>query len=263
MSERPLVAFTLLAQIAVGAFLTLGAVLLSSGPVRAHPGAVATLDGALLLVGAVMVAALAVSLRHLGSRRRAWQAVRNVRTSWLSREVLYAVLFAVGGAVVTVLRVTASGPVALRTVLAAGTALAGVALVHAMARVYRLRTLPAWDTPLTTVSFFATALLLGTLAVGTALVLMPDVPAGRFDGPLRGIAVAAAVGFLARLAGPGRGRPHAARRALLAAGLLLVTATLVAGGRPPALLVAAFLLALASEVRGRYLFYVEGTRKLL
>ena len=148
-------------------------------------------------------------------------------------------------------------------VAAVATAATGIALVYAMARVYRVRTVPAWDTPLTTVSFFATALLLGALGVGTGLVLLPGIPDVLVTGPLHWIALAAAAGFGAELAVPGRGPLHALRRVLLVAGLALAIGLLLSAGRATGLLVAAFAAALAAQTLGRYLFYVEGLRRLL
>jgi anaerobic dimethyl sulfoxide reductase subunit C (anchor subunit) len=263
VSERPLVAFTLLAQTAVGAFVTLGALEVWAGALTGQPAARALTDGVLLAIGPVMVAALAASLLHLGAPAAAWRAVANVRRSWLSREVVLAVAFALAGGSFAALRVSGTGPAQLRTLLAVATALAGIALVYAMARVYRVRTIPAWDTPLTTTSFFAAALLLGTLSVGTGLVLLPGVPDGMVAGPLHGIALAAAAGFGAELALRGRGTLHGVRRVLLLVGLALSVGLLLSAGRATALLVAAFAVALAAEVLGRYLFYTEGSRKAL
>ena len=263
MTERPLVAFTLLSQTAVGAFFTLGALDVGAAALSGQPLPRALTDGVLFAIGPVMVAALAVSLLHLGAPAGAWRVAANLRSSWLSREVLLAVGFALAGAAFAALRLSGHGPPGVRSALAATTALMGVSLVYAMARVYRVRTVPSWDTPLTTISFFAAAVLLGTLSVGTGLVLLPGVPGEMVVGPVRGIALAASAGFGAELAVPGRGTLHGVRRILLLAGLGLSVGLLLGASRAPGLLVAAFILALAAEVLGRYLFYVEGSRKAL
>jgi DMSO reductase anchor subunit len=210
-----------------------------------------------------MGAALLISLLHLGTPAAAWRSLANLRSSWLSREILCALLFTVTSALCAVLRATHTGPASLGDAAAALAALCGIALLYAMSRVYRVRTLPAWDTPRTTVSFFATALLLGTLAAGTGLVLLPGASGALPAGPLRAIGVAAAVGFGVELALPGRGWPHALRRALLAAGLLVCGVSLLTAGQAAPALVAAFALALAAQVLGRLLFYAEGSRKVL
>ncbi len=263
MSERPLVAFTVLAQTAVGTLLTLVALETWSGALSGDPAARVLVLGVLLAVVLVMVSALAVSLLHLGSPSTAWRAIANLRSSWLSREVLAAILFSACGAAFAALRASGRGPDRLRITLATATALSGVVLVYAMARVYRIRTVPAWNTPLTTASFFATTALLGTLPVGVALVLLPGVPAERISLPLRFIALAAAAVFGARLLARRRGALRGIRRILPLLGLALSLAMLVGAGRPPALPIAAFAVAVATETLGRYLFYSDGLRKPL
>lgn len=268
MKESPLVAFTVLAQMAVGAFLTLAALELWGGPFSADSAAQSLANGILLAIGAVMAVALALSLLHLGSPAVAWRTIGNLRRSWLSREVALAIAFAACGAAFAALRATERGAPGLRAVLASATALSGVALVYAMSRIYRVRTVPAWNSPLTTASFFTTTLLLGTLGVGAALALAPGVPAPVLAAPLRGIAGAAAVGFaaatlVAALAARGRGILDRTRRVLLLAGLALVAAALLGTGHAPTILVAAFGVALAVETLGRHLFYLEGLRRPL
>jgi anaerobic dimethyl sulfoxide reductase subunit C (anchor subunit) len=268
MKEGPLVAFTVLAQMAVGAFLTLGALELWGGLFSADPATQALGNGILVAIGAVTAVALAASLLHLGSPAVAWRTIGNLRGSWLSREVALAVAFAACGAAFAALRGMERGGPGLRAVLAGATALSGVALVYAMSRIYRVRTVPAWNSPLTTASFFATTLLLGALGVGAGLALAPGLPASLLAAPLRGIAGAAAVGFTvaglaATLAARGRGVLDRTRRVLLLVGLALVAAPLLGAGHAPAMLVAAFAVALAVETLGRYKFYLDGLRRPL
>lgn len=263
MKERSLVAFTLLAQLAVGAFLTLVALDAWAEALARDPAARALTNGILLAIGPVIAVALAASLLHLGSPALAWRAIANVRGSWLSREVLLAILFAALGAAFAALRATGRGAGSPQTLLAAATALSGIALVYAMARVYRVRTVPAWDSPRTTASFFVTTLLLGALGVGAGLALLPGAPESLISGPLRGIALVAAVGFGARLAAREPGVLRAPRRALLLLGLVLSLGLLAVASRAPALPLAAFAAALAAETLGRYRFYVEGLRRPL
>ncbi len=263
MKERSLVAFTLLAQLAVGAFLALSALDLGSGALAGDPAAGALGTRILLAIGPVMAAALAGSLLHLGSPALAWRAIANVRSSWLSREVLLALLFAACGAACAALRLLRPAAVGPYAPLAAATALAGIGLVYAMARVYRLRTVPAWDTPLTTASFFVTTLLLGSLSVGAALALVPGTARALASAPLRWIAIAAAAGFCAKLVMQRRGPVDGTRRLLLLLGVALSVGLLLSDGRARALLIASFAVALAAETLGRHRFYAEGLKKPL
>jgi len=274
MRERSLVAFTLLAQTAVGAFLTLCALDLWAEQLPGVPAALVVPDRGFLAVAGLMGAALLVSLLHLGTPRSAWRAVANLRASWLSREVLSALLFAGCAALVAAHRWTgAPGAAVLGAALRIFAAASGVGLLLAMAGVYRLRTVPAWDTPWTVVSFCATASLLGALPVGAALGLAPALPADLAAGPLKWIAAAGAAGFVAEIAGalgarrgPGAlSRPAArtVRLVLLAAGLVLCLPAILGLAPAAACVAGAWCAALAAQVQGRYTFYAEGLRRTL
>jgi formate dehydrogenase iron-sulfur subunit len=219
----PLVWLTLISQVALGVSATAGSA------------------GERVLAAALAGAGMVGALGHLGRPIAAWKALRNLRRSWLSREVALLSLYAAvaAGAVL----VPGLTPVA---------AVAGAAGVFASARLYIVPGRPAWDTPLTIVRFFATALALGP--------------------PLTGNVALAAAGGAVAVAATGLNWARLARRADQAwrgavrlelrwfgpATAVRLTATAVgvgvglAGG--PAAVV---LLALAvGEVLGRWLFFV-------
>jgi DMSO reductase anchor subunit len=83
--------------------------------------------------------------------------LRNLRRSWLSREVALLGAYAALAALAVLLPAAATPAV-----------VAGAAGVYASARLYVVPGRPAWDTPLTIVRFFATALALGPLLTGHA-----------------------------------------------------------------------------------------------
>jgi anaerobic dimethyl sulfoxide reductase subunit C (anchor subunit) len=171
VSEWPLVLFTILAQMAVGSFVTLGVVQLFA---RRHADLKTVdklSDPALYAIGPVMVVAIGVSFFHLGNPVNALQVVGGLAHSWLSWELSFGAAFAVAGAVFALCQWRKWFTPLLRQLVAGVTALLGIGLVFCMSMVYAgLRTVPAWHTWATPVSFFATAFLLGALAVGTAFV---------------------------------------------------------------------------------------------
>jgi formate dehydrogenase iron-sulfur subunit len=217
----PLVALTVLTQVALGISLT------ASGTDRVAAAGVAGL-------------ALAGSLAHLGRPIHAAKALRNLRRSWLSREV--ALLGAYAALALAAVGVPALAPAA---------ALAGVAGVFASGRLYVVPGRPGWHTPLTVATFFLTAVATGPLLTGRPALAVAAV-AGQ---------AAVWLGNLARLARDPRreatgtvtlyrhpfGRLTALRWALAAAG-----AGLAVAGWP----LAGFALVAAGELAGRYLFYV-------
>ena len=93
MRDRSLVAFTLLSQMAVGGLWILGVLRIWVAWQAGVATAEALTAGPLLVVGLLMILALVASLLHLGAPGEAWRVVANVRSSWLSREILFALLF--------------------------------------------------------------------------------------------------------------------------------------------------------------------------
>lgn len=321
MRERSLVAFTVLGQLAVGMLWGLTAAawvgglgvvgvpgapealgipggLGPSGAVAA-PRAVGAPGGPvpsggwllvpLLLVGGLLAAAGAAAVLHLGSPRNAWRALSGIRTSWLSRELLLVIVVGAGWAVLMIVTAAGvAGPATRRALLTVVSA-AGAALVYAMARVYRLPTVPAWDTRLTTVTFFLAAAATGGLAAALA-VSVPGGPAGL--GPVRlpacvGVAAVALELGLESLWRRHRDRARAmvdpglwpdrrparwirrGRTLLLAISLLvgLGGVVMIAVGHGsvgmalvPPLLAVAVAAAVAAEVAGRAAFYASHAR---
>jgi anaerobic dimethyl sulfoxide reductase subunit B (iron-sulfur subunit) len=149
-SDLPLVAFTLLAQAAAGT-----AVLSLVTP---------ALDRrALLAVGVLIVIAAAASFVHLGNVFQAWRAPARPRTSPLSREIV--VLGAFAAAWVLAWLAPAAGRVPL--------AVCGLAMVYAMADVYALDAVPAWNARRIRGRFARTAVVLGAVTLLVAATVLP------------------------------------------------------------------------------------------
>jgi anaerobic dimethyl sulfoxide reductase subunit C (anchor subunit) len=280
MKERSLVAFTLLAQMAVGAFWALGAVHL-----WAAWGA-GMVDRVLLGIPALMLLAILASFLHLGAPRNAWRALANLRSSWLSREILFALLFTAASGLLAGLEWFQWGTVAMWDALAGVAALLGLALIVSMANAYRLRTVPAWNTWATPASFFITACLLGGLAGGAMLAFNSGIPLELRRTALQSITLGAVLLLSVELAivslravrlaagqGPAwRASARVTRQHALVFKLRLALAVLamaaagiglspwVEGAGMGVASVAALGLVLASEVLNRLLFYEARAR---
>ena len=174
LSELPLVVFTIVAQMSVGSFVVLGLIHLFGGRAGRHVIDRAS-DPALYAIGPILVLGLLASMMHLGTPIRAINALRHLDSSWLSREILFGLLFAaVGGAFAFCQWFKWLTP-RWRQGLASLAALIGLALIAVMSMVYMLPTVPAWNSWATPARFFATTFLLGSLAVGAALVAAAEV----------------------------------------------------------------------------------------
>ena len=169
--ELPLILFTVLGQMCVGAFVVLGIVQVF-GRARYGKAAVdAIADPALYAIGPVLVLGLLGSMLHLGNPINAINTLRHLDSSWLSREIVFGVGFAGLGFLFAMLQFLRWGSATLRQVLAIATAVVGLAFIWVMAMVYfSLPTVPAWNMWTTPAQFYLTAGLLGTLAVGAALM---------------------------------------------------------------------------------------------
>jgi anaerobic dimethyl sulfoxide reductase subunit C (anchor subunit) len=170
VKELSLIAFTILGQMSVGAFVLLGIVHFFAQRKAGIQEADRLSDRALLAIGPVLVLGFLASLFHLGSPLNAPRAISHVGVSPLSFEILAGLAFAVLGALFAFMQWRKLGSPTLRSTLAIVTALVGLVFVWAMTQVYLLPTVPAWDTPLTVISFFTTTLLLGAMALGAAYV---------------------------------------------------------------------------------------------
>ncbi|HEY8547026.1 MAG TPA: DmsC/YnfH family molybdoenzyme membrane anchor subunit, partial [Acidimicrobiales bacterium] len=215
--HTPLIVLTLLTQVAVGA----------------------SAAGSRAVAALVAVAALAASLGHLGRPVHAAKALRNLRRSWLSREVALFGLYS--GAALAAVPVPALAPVAVAV---------GAAGVFASARLYVVPGRPAWDTWLTVAQFGLTPVVAAGVVAGA-----PAVAAG---GALAQLAVTLA--NLVRLRRVGTFEARGTVRLTLhwfrpLFGLRVLAAPAAVAVAPTNLGAAAGLLAVA-EVANRYLFYV-------
>jgi formate dehydrogenase iron-sulfur subunit len=150
----PLVFMLVLTQLSIGAFAVMWLLDLFGGSRSLSLSALISLGMAGLSLGA--------STFHLGRPVYAWRALRGLRRSWLSREVLSLSLFAgVASLYAGMLFLDLSG----RNAAGFATALLGVAGAFCSARIYVVRARPAWFSGYTVAEFFSTALLLGPLFV--------------------------------------------------------------------------------------------------
>jgi anaerobic dimethyl sulfoxide reductase subunit C (anchor subunit) len=300
--EWALVIYTLLTQMAVGSFVVLGIVHFYAMRKAGAEQADKLSDRALIAIGPVLVLGILASLFHLGNPINAPRAITNVASSWLSREILFTVLFAVFGAVFAFAQWRKISTFATRNVIAWIAALLGLGAIYSMSHIYMLQAQPAWDSLATPVQFFSTAFLAGALAIGSAFVAnyayvkqkepeCADVQCGLLRNVVRGIALASVVLLgievlayplqMAYLVSTGNaaalqsvsmtfgqyGVLLALRLALVVVGaglfgLFLFRYASVTGMELTMgnLVYAAFVLVLASEAIGRFLFYATQVR---
>jgi len=169
--EWSLVAFTVLAQAAAGMSVALAA----AAAAGAFMGR--TFRRALGAATLVMAGALLVSFLHLGDPIHAVYGASHWRSSWLSREIVAAVTFLALQCATLLAGGRGRTGTRLFHAMLGATALAGLALVAAMARVYAVPTVPSWRGPATPIAFGVTTVLLG--AAGMLAVFSADLRDAR------------------------------------------------------------------------------------
>jgi anaerobic dimethyl sulfoxide reductase subunit C (anchor subunit) len=288
--EWALIIFTILAQMSVGSFIVLGIVHFYAQRKAGAEEADRLSDRALIAIGPALLLGLIASFIHLGDPISGYLAVTNLGSSWLSREILFGVLFVVVGGVFAIMQWRKIASFTVRNIIAWIAALVGLALVYSMSRIYMLPTQPAWDSLMTPFTFFTTTLLLGALAMGAAFVWnysivkdrepeCADVQCDLLRSALRWIALAAIVlvgiEFIILMVGmlslPATGLTFGEHGVLFV--LRLVLGFLGAGvfgvflyqnalspGRDEIMgnmAYTAFALVLVAETLGRFLFYLS------
>lgn len=149
-----LVAMTVLTQLSVAGFAAAWLLSLFGGS--------EALEAASLVTLGLGLASFVASPLHLGRPALALLAVRNLRSSWLSREVCGLTAFGLTASVYAALLLLEAGAAPLAG--AAATAV-GLFSMYATSRIYLVPGRPAWNSPRTVADFFLTGTTLGPLLV--------------------------------------------------------------------------------------------------
>jgi anaerobic dimethyl sulfoxide reductase subunit C len=285
-----LTAFTLTLQMVVGALLFVELLQFSWLLSRSELPAPELRSKSYLILSVLAGAGLLLSLLHLGSPQRAILALKNWRTSWLSREIWFTLLFT-GVLLLSALLARLTGKMTSISCLTSMVAvIIGMILIYVMAQVYRLRAMPGWRSTATFADFARSALLMGSTLSGAVLsaivwAVLPDSGAFlQFALRASGLAAILIIGFgfilvpalQQRESRPNRvvsqeqqevEKTEAAQRlrirfVLSAGGVLLLNAYLSNRSAPDmvswvTVLVSgtAYLLVLLSEIKGRLEFF--------
>jgi len=169
--EWALPVYTILIQLTVGAITVLWILRqLTYSKFNHEDMEKITRNPILVIVFTVFVAMIGAHF-HLSKPFLSFYASRNFMHSWLSREIVFTMLFFLATLSILFLDryykerralITRAGWIAIGF---------GITLVYCMARIYMLPTQVAWNSPWVVVSFFATTILLGTMTIISLLVL--------------------------------------------------------------------------------------------
>lgn len=159
-----LVFFTTLSQWSVGIIVWLTCLTLYSDNAALFVESGLSPGNPVLLALLLIAVATTSSFLHLGNPSNAPMALNNLAGSWLSREILAIGIYSLSLVVIFVFGWKTGDTVIPGYLLAPGS-IAGLFLLWAMARVYIVPTIPAWNSWYTALSFATTGLCLGLITV--------------------------------------------------------------------------------------------------
>ncbi len=274
-SEMPLVFMTVLTQMSLGAFFALLMGVFFSLFGGQEPG---WTMAALVLLPAAF--GLPLSALHLGRPAKALSAMKNIKSSWLSREALALGLFT-GLMTLNVGLYLISAPTIAKLLFGGMTLSVGIYGIYAQGMIYQITARPSWNRKTTLLKFFGTAYTGVFLLAAAALMLGYD--AAAMPMMALGMLAALAQGFftyedrrdLERKSPHGEQLQRTKRLyteffpkqtrlrttsfivgALLLPLLAMVVLSLGAQGVAAAIMLSAWLIATGSELVDRFLFYV-------
>ena len=159
MHEWSLLIFTYCLQIAIGAvtIYSLLKVSLFKGNAFVNEKIFFSTLSALSIIG------LIGSFTHLGTPTNALNAIRNIATSWMSREIVFASAFIGGVVLITVLFYI--NKTKFQNILMLATSLVGLVLVFTMGKIYDTSLVSGWSGVNTYAAFYATTIILGATLV--------------------------------------------------------------------------------------------------
>jgi len=139
----------------------------------------------LLITGLLLLAGIITASFHLGKPLQAIHTLRNLKSSWLSREILLTLIFS-GIVLVYFFLELFNGAGSFRIPLSVAGILSAAGLITCMSGIYMLKSVPVWNTILTPASFVITSAL---AAVSLMLVILPAGSVNFMDGKNSGILI--------------------------------------------------------------------------
>jgi anaerobic dimethyl sulfoxide reductase subunit C (anchor subunit) len=169
--EWALPVYTILMQLAVGAFFVLWLIRHLAGPKFSAREIDRIISNPILVIAFTAAVAMGGAHFHLSKPFHSFLAVLNFKTSWLSREIVFTVLFFLTTMSVVYLTYFQTHRRRLITVLGWLAILFGITLIYCMARIYLIPTQVAWNSTSVIVSFYVTSLMLGGMTIASLLML--------------------------------------------------------------------------------------------
>lgn len=171
LREWALPVYTILMQLAIGAFTALWVIRTFSAARLTKEALDRLVRQPLFIIFITGVIAMVGSHFHLSRPYLSFFAILNIRSSWLSREIFFTVLFMISISSLCLFQLLKRGNERVISALGWIGIVVGFAAIYSMSRIYLLPTQVAWNTSITIYTFLSTAILLGALSMAAILVL--------------------------------------------------------------------------------------------
>jgi anaerobic dimethyl sulfoxide reductase subunit C (anchor subunit) len=169
--EWALPVYTILIQMSVGMLLVLWTLRLFGSKKFGKEAIDRVLRDPLLIINITIIFGMIGSHFHLSRPYLSFLAVSNFRTSWLSREIVFTLLYFLSTAALWFFQWYREGHWGLKTALGWLAIFFGLVTVYCTGRIYLLPTQAAWNMPETILTFYGSMLLLGVMALATILIM--------------------------------------------------------------------------------------------
>ncbi len=169
--EWALPVYTILMQLTVGSLFVLWMIRSLANSKFSHQEIDRIIRNPIFVIAFTAVVAMGGSHFHLSKPFHSFLAVLNFKSSWLSREIVFTVLFFL--TTMSLLYLTYFRAYHRRWITALGwlAIFFGIILIYCMARIYLLPTQVAWNSNMVIFSFYTTSLVLGVMAIACLMVL--------------------------------------------------------------------------------------------
>jgi len=169
--EWALPVYTIMIQIATGILIMLWIIRSLNSSKFARDDMDQMVGNPITIVLLTIIIAIIGAHFHLSKPHLSILAVSNFRSSWLSREIVFTILFSIAVGSLWTLRRIKSKHQSLETFIGWFSIVTGSACIYCMARIYLLPTQVAWNSPLTIAYYVVTTLLLGAMAMAALLIM--------------------------------------------------------------------------------------------
>lgn len=169
--EWALPVYTILIQMSVGMLLVLWSLRLFGSKRYGKEVLDQVVRDPLIITLATIILGMIGAHFHLSRPYLSLLAVSNFRTSWLSWEIVFTLLFFFSTAVLWFFQWYRKGLWRLKSVMGWLAIIFGVVTVYCTGRIYLLPTQAAWNMPETILAFYGSMLLGGVMALAAILIM--------------------------------------------------------------------------------------------